>query len=226
MVRITKTPDERRSELITTARKLFFTKGYEQTTVSDIVKAIGVAQGTFYYYFESKKDVLDAIFEELINEQQAILRAIVEDDSLSAIPKWTKAIRANNNWKTDLKDELIELISLKIMQENLMLREKYRALSRQKISLQFAEIIHQGIEEGVFATEYPQESAEIVIAIGKSIRSFLTDILLNPDKYDNAIALAKRKFNAVQAAMERVLGASPGSLQLIDEAMLEKWFGK
>jgi len=226
MVRITKAPEERRSELITTARKLFFTKGYEQTTVSDIVKAIGVAQGTFYYYFESKKDVLDAIFEELINEQQAILRAIVEDDSLSAIPKWTKAIRASNNWKTDLRDELIELISLKIMRENLMLREKYRALSRQKISLQFAEIIYQGIEEGVFTTEYPQESAEIVIAIGKSIRSFLTDILLNPDKYDNAIALARRKFNAVQAAMERVLGAAPGSLLLIDETQLENWFDK
>ena len=226
MVRITKTPDERRSELITTARKFFFTKGYEQTTVSDIVKTIGVAQGTFYYYFESKKDVLDAIFEELINEQQAILRAIVEDDSLSAIPKWTKAIRTSNNWKTDLKDEMIELIRLKIMRENLILREKYRTLSRQKISLVFAEIIYQGIEEGVFATEYPQETAEIVIAIGKSIRSFLTDILLNPDKYDDAIALARRKFNAVQEAMERVLGAAPGSLLLIDETQLEKWFDK
>ena len=225
MVRIMKAPEERRSELITTARKLFSTKGYEQTTVSDIVKAIGVAQGTFYYYFESKKDVLDAIIEELINEQQAILRTIVEDDSLSAIPKWTKAIRATNNWKIDHKDEMIELIRLPIMQEGI-LREKYRASSRQKISLVFAEIICQGIEEGVFVTEYPQETAEIVIAIGKSIRGFLTDILFNPDKYDNSVDLARRKFNAVQEAMERVLGASPGSLQLIDEAMLENWFGK
>lgn len=226
MVRITKAPEERRSELITTARKLFFTKGYEQTTVSDIVTTIDVAQGTFYYYFESKKDVLDAIIKELINEQQAILRTIVEDDSLSAIPKWTKAIRASNNWKIDLKDEMIELIRLPILREDLILREKYRTLSRQKISLVFAKIIYQGIEEGVFATEYPQETAEFVIAIGKSIRSFLTDILLNPDEYENAIALARRKFNAVQAAMERILGASPGSLQLIDEAVLENWFGK
>ena len=121
---------------------------------------------------------------------------------------------------------MIELIRLPILREDLILREKYRTLSRQKISLVFAKIIYQGIEEGVFATEYPQETAEFVIAIGKSIRSFLTDILLNPDEYENAIALARRKFNAVQAAMERILGASPGSLQLIDEAVLENWFGK
>lgn len=226
MVRITKAPEERRKEIIATARKLFFEKGYEETAVSDIVKGMGVAQGTFYYYFESKKDVLDAIFEDLINEQNAVLREIVEDGTLDAISKWTKAIRASNQWKMDLKDGMKEILRLPVMQEDLTLREKYRNLSREKISLVFAKIIYQGIEEGVFATEYPQETAEIVIAIGKSIKGFLTDILLNPDKYENAIDLARRKFNTVQEAMERVLGASPGSLPLIDETMLEKWFSE
>jgi hypothetical protein len=47
MTRIVKAPDERRSELIATAQQLFYTKGYERTSVSDIVKAVGVAQGTF-----------------------------------------------------------------------------------------------------------------------------------------------------------------------------------
>ena len=226
MKRITKAPEERRSELIATARKLFFTKGYEETAVSDIVKAIGIAQGTFYYYFESKKDVLDAILEELINEQHRVMKAIVEDDTLDAISKWTKAIRASNNWKIDLKDEMMEIIRLLAIREDAILRAKYREISRQKISIVFAEIIYQGIEEGVFNTEYPQESAEFVIAIGKTIRNQLLDMILYPDKFDDAISLARNKFNAVQESMERVLGASQGSLQLIDETMLEKWFGE
>lgn len=48
-------------ELMETATRLFMEQGYEETSVSDIVKACGVAQGTFYYYFKTKEDMLDAI---------------------------------------------------------------------------------------------------------------------------------------------------------------------
>ena len=45
MKRTVKDPDERRSELVTSAQQLFFSKGYENTSVSDIVGSVGVAQG-------------------------------------------------------------------------------------------------------------------------------------------------------------------------------------
>ena len=60
MPRIVKSPDERRSELITAAQQPFYTKCHERTTVSDIVKAVGIAQGTFYYYFGSKQAILES----------------------------------------------------------------------------------------------------------------------------------------------------------------------
>jgi len=61
--RVTKVPEERKQELIDTAERLFLEKGYEQTTVADIVREIEVAQGTFYYYFSSKEEILEAIIE-------------------------------------------------------------------------------------------------------------------------------------------------------------------
>lgn len=87
MARIVKDPDERRSELIASAQQLFYTKGYEHTTVSDIVKAVGVAQGTFYYYFESKMAILEALVNELIAQQTAYYQAIAADETLDAIQK-------------------------------------------------------------------------------------------------------------------------------------------
>jgi len=60
MPRIVKSPDERRSELVAAAQQLFYTKCHERTTVSDIVKAVGIAQGTFYYYFGSKQAILES----------------------------------------------------------------------------------------------------------------------------------------------------------------------
>lgn len=44
-MRITKDPEERRQEIIETAMHLFYEKGYDQTSIGDIAKAIGVAQG-------------------------------------------------------------------------------------------------------------------------------------------------------------------------------------
>ncbi|MGB6371054.1 MAG: TetR/AcrR family transcriptional regulator, partial [Atribacterota bacterium] len=60
MVRIIKKYDERRTEFLDTAQELFFTKGYEQTAVETIIKKMGLSKGTFYYYFKSKEDLLDA----------------------------------------------------------------------------------------------------------------------------------------------------------------------
>lgn len=64
MARVRKDPAERRQEFITVAKELFLAKGYEQTMVQDICKAAGVAKGTFFYYFPTKEDILQAIFEE------------------------------------------------------------------------------------------------------------------------------------------------------------------
>jgi AcrR family transcriptional regulator len=62
IIRITKDPEIRQAELMDAAQELFMMLGYQQTTVSTIVKKVGVAQGTFYYYFASKEAILEAIF--------------------------------------------------------------------------------------------------------------------------------------------------------------------
>jgi AcrR family transcriptional regulator len=224
MTRIVKAPDERRSELIATAQRLFYTKGYERTSVSDIVKAVGVAQGTFYYYFDSKTAALEAVVAELIAQGQAFLQEIVADETLTAIPKWTQAMQVIGDWKIECKEEMIETASLLVRDENALLRHRLRPQAAQMVSREFAKIIAQGVEEGVFATRFVQESAEIVYAIGKTLNETLVELLLNSDKYDNPTTLARRKLMATQTAIERVLGATPGSLPLVDEQTLAAWF--
>ena len=56
-MRISKEPEARKQEILETAMKLFAEKGYEKTSISDIAKEIGVAQGLCYRYFPSK-DIL------------------------------------------------------------------------------------------------------------------------------------------------------------------------
>ena len=224
MTRIVKAPDERRSELIAYAQKLFYSKGYESTSVRDIVDEIGVAKGTFYYYFDSKTAVLEAVVDELIAQAQAILQEIVADETLTAIPKWIRAFQVVGNWKIERKDEMIALFRLLQKDENVLLQHKVWMQATQVLSPELAKIIAQGVEEGVFETEFIQDSAEIALGTAQPFRDTIYDTLLNPDKYDDPAALAWRKITAVQTAIERVLGASPGSLPIIDEQSLAAWF--
>ncbi len=66
-----KDSEERRSEFVEAAEKLFKENGIVDTTINSIVKEMNVAKGLFYYYFKSKDDVIDAISEkynEVFNE--------------------------------------------------------------------------------------------------------------------------------------------------------------
>ena len=59
-MRTVKEHDARKNEIIDTAAALFTDKGYDQCSINDILNSIGIAKGTFYHYFKSKEDVLDA----------------------------------------------------------------------------------------------------------------------------------------------------------------------
>jgi len=56
--------EKRRGQILDAARKIFSEKGYHQTSVSDIVNSCGIAQGTFYLYFKSKREIFGALLDE------------------------------------------------------------------------------------------------------------------------------------------------------------------
>jgi AcrR family transcriptional regulator len=64
-VRVLKAPAVRRAELIDCAQRLFLTRGYERTTINDVIAAAGLSKGAFYHHFRSKEDMLEAIAEQL-----------------------------------------------------------------------------------------------------------------------------------------------------------------
>lgn len=69
MPRITKEPEERRQEILDTAMRLFYEKGYEKTSITDIAKEMGVAQGLCYRYFASKESIFDTALEQYADMQ-------------------------------------------------------------------------------------------------------------------------------------------------------------
>lgn len=82
-VREAKRASARRAEIISTAREIFITKGYESTTVAAIIEAVGIAKGGFYHHFASKEAVFVACVDELATELATAFVGALRDDSLS-----------------------------------------------------------------------------------------------------------------------------------------------
>lgn len=76
-------PEARRASLVRAAREVFAARGYHAAGVSDIVTAAGVARGTFYNYFESKRAIFQAVLEELM---ASVVAAVAPIDVNRPIP--------------------------------------------------------------------------------------------------------------------------------------------
>ncbi|MEN6326152.1 MAG: TetR/AcrR family transcriptional regulator [Syntrophomonas sp.] len=153
-------PEERRREIVLAAQKLFNSKGIKATSVSDIVKAVGVAQGTFYWYFKSKEEVINAVAQEYTRNYYASQIEIVKTPGLSALEKMHRI------WDDSLK-KYAENISL----TNYLHSEKSQAMHEQLVKENMVflfplmnDIIRQGTEEGIFQVQDVEETTLIFIA--------------------------------------------------------------
>lgn len=162
-MRISKDPEERKNELIDTAEELFSTVGYDKTSVSDIVKKVSVAQGTFYYYFKSKEDIFMAIFIRSSEKLLLEMKEKVKEKNIDAVEKLIIVIKLYIESKYNSfgsKDKLVEALH---NDENTSLH--YKVIIEEIVSKKsmITSIIKQGIDEGVFHTEYPEEVAEFIL---------------------------------------------------------------
>ena len=96
MVRIVKKPEERRQEIVATARELFQKKDYEHTTMRDIMDALEIAKGTIYHYFKSKEELLEAVVEDSVDEYIAGMEKVLNETEGSGLDKMRTLIISGN----------------------------------------------------------------------------------------------------------------------------------
>jgi AcrR family transcriptional regulator len=86
MSRPKKDPNIRKTEFISAAQALFFARGYNATSIQDILQAVGknaVSPSVFYYYFKSKEDIYHAVMESYIEGYMQKLEGSLQNERLS-----------------------------------------------------------------------------------------------------------------------------------------------
>lgn len=208
---------ERRQEFIAAAQRLFFTKGYEKTSINDLLKEVGVSKGAFYHHFESKQEVLEAIVENFMNQAIFSLQEIISDQSMSALDKCQKVLQLAFRWKMTQETEIAEIRRLLRTDSNIILFHKLQKAWLKAATPKIAMVIQQGNSEGVFDVENIAETSTLLL----TITSTLTDEIValestTPDSHHHDESILK-KLEALQTAVERLLGAPSGSIPIIDE---------
>ncbi|MDP2300077.1 MAG: TetR/AcrR family transcriptional regulator [Coriobacteriia bacterium] len=160
-VRQRKDPEVRRAELVAAAAALFSERGVAATTVSDIVRAAGVAQGTFYLYFDSKDDIVCAVAEMLIDGMVARIESALDDPGRSAVEK----LDAMASALVEINDEPyeIELMGIFHRPDNLAFHDSVNRSIVPRLMPHLARIIDQGVAEGSFVAEDPEKSAWFIL---------------------------------------------------------------
>ncbi|WP_234117376.1 TetR/AcrR family transcriptional regulator [Clostridium hydrogenum] len=162
-MRISKDPEERKNELVDAAEELFSTVGYDKTSVSDIVKKVSVAQGTFYYYFKSKEDIFMAIFTRNSEKLLLEMKEEVKSKNIDAIEKLIIVIKLYVESKKNSVGNKHKLVDALHNDENTSLHYKVIVVEIATKRVMLTDIIRQGIAEGIFHTEHPEEVAEFIL---------------------------------------------------------------
>lgn len=227
-MRIVKEYDERYAEFLNVAQALFYSEGYERTSVKEIIKAVGVAKGTFYHYFDSKAALLEALVETLIErlygQLESTLEPILDDEMTTGTEKFELLFARIGNWKMANPDFVWESVRVFYQDENVLLRAKMMEASTARMAPLFAQIIRQGVQEGSFDVTHPDEAAHLVFVLNQTLSEAVAKMMLAGERKEVAMQRMGRKVTTYERSIERILGAAEDSLHLIDLQQLEVWF--
>lgn len=189
--------EKRKQELLNIAYQLFIQKGYEETSIDDIIAQAHIAKGTYYYHFPSKEATLEAVIDMMINNEvqraQEVLSAPISvPQKLIGV---ITSLRPEQN-ENNIADALNK-------KENIVMHERVsRRIINEAVPL-VAQVVSEGIAQGVFDCDHVQERVRMIL--------ILSDRLFDGDNFTPGVV------EVFIDTVEKSLGAQPGTLGFIHE---------
>lgn len=153
---VKKTPDEWRKEILDATKMLFASKGYEETSISDIMDMAGGAKGMFYRFFQSKEEVMHALGNQMFFENNPF-DAIKERNDLNGLQKIKSLLVLN---QSDTERNQLNMQAISILKDPHILAAAVEE-NRRVLTPLWLELLEEGKKDGSIKTEYAKELSEL-----------------------------------------------------------------
>lgn len=187
-----KYPEVTVERILDVSQRLFLEKGYENTTIQDIVDELGgLTKGAVYHHFKSKEEIMDAVGDRMFFSNNPF-EAVRGRTDLNGLQKLREAVRLN---QSDEERVRLTAQSIPIAKSPRLLQEMIVS-NRKVLTPYFLELIEEGNRDGSMHTAYPREIAELL--------PLLTSLWLLPSVFPASREQMKRKFLFLGEMLEKM----------------------
>jgi len=202
-----KYPEETINQILTVALNLFMQKGYEQTSIQDIINELGgLTKGAIYHHFKSKEEIWQAVIDHAFKGVDEMLSGIRDDKGLNGLEKLRKISQASLD--NAARNELAS-VGPNLLRNPKLLAAQIENIFEKAVPVYIQPIIEQGMRDGSIRTEYPKELSEVLV--------ILTNIWLNPEVIEASPEMMLHKVRFFDEILKGL------GLDLFDEQMYQRY---
>lgn len=202
-----KYPEETVKLILDVSLKLFMEKGYERTSIQDIIDHLGgLSKGAIYHHFKSKEEIFEGVCQKIGEENVHYYDGIRDDPSENGYEKLKIILRsAYTNPNSGAMTAMIEAL----MSDPKFVMNQIQEGFEVVIPHYIEPIIRQGIADGSIQTEYPRELAGVLLT--------LINVWINPTLERITAADMKRKMEFLQILLRGI------GIDLLDDEMMAQY---
>mgnify|MGYP000131673543 CR=1 FL=1 len=156
-----KYPEVTVEKILEVSQRLFLEKGYDNTTIQDIVDELGgLTKGAIYHHFKSKEEIMDALSEKMFTSNNPF-EAVKKRKELNGLEKMRLAVKLN---QADEKQVELTRQAIPLLKNPRVLAGMLES-NRQFLCPYWLELIEEGLKDGSIQTQYPKELAELLVLL-------------------------------------------------------------
>lgn len=151
--------ERRKRELLEIAYRMFISRGYENTSIDDIIDEAGIAKGTYYFYFESKEQTLEEVIGMMIEKETQVAQSIL--DSPAPVPQKIVGIIASIQPAPEEKP----IEGALMRPENIIMHQKIKRRLVEKVVPLLSKVVEEGVEQGIFSCNNIPERVRMMLVL-------------------------------------------------------------
>lgn len=206
----------RKDAIMKTAERLFFEKGYAETSIQDILEALSISKGGFYHYFNSKNELLEEICRQHSSRDIERIRSELFSGKLSPVQKLNRLLSALNIFGREEPRFAALVLRVSYMDGDVHFRDQMRIFMMDSLRPMVDSVLEEGMKDGSFFIRQPGQTGRLLLMLGYDANDEACRILAGESDSPDCVVEIMELLDAYREAIEVLCGAPFGSVLIFD----------